>query len=441
MEKHCPPSGLSTLKLKALHPVPLVAQRWGNTNIAPTAWAGSRLKATLRRSIVGLGCLGAVSCSAPAWAALPHGTNVTVLPLVLRSVTSSDVNLSPLPPVLPKPTNAQTETDDEADEPQPIPVTTSNAATSNAPLAHCSEVATRRYAILVNQPIDSLPQLPEFLTIAATPCQYFGILMTFFGTFDSAESVTLRADQLRQLKLDAVVHSFKGDISSLNRNYRAYSVIVEMGANPDTTVQQLQSLRFSPQKVNLGNRAVLVVSPSSSLAPARAVSNNLRARGLTTQVISATLLNRNLRPAADPNRTTVAQGNSTNTAAGNTPRPPRPGNTGNSTGTNPGNGANNNSNPKPSGTKPNPKGAQTANNGATLPPIPALPQGKVYRLLIPVRGAETLAQARAIASDAFPRTIQGKKLIQVRSYTDRDNVTRERNRFNERFPGTIVIIE
>jgi hypothetical protein len=58
-----------------------------------------------------------------------------------------------------------------------------------------------------------------------------------------------------------------------------------------------------------------------------------------------------------------------------------------------------------------------------------------------MRNAETLTQARAIASDAFPRTIQGKRLIQVRSYTDRDNVTRERNRFNERFPGTIVIIE
>jgi hypothetical protein len=58
-----------------------------------------------------------------------------------------------------------------------------------------------------------------------------------------------------------------------------------------------------------------------------------------------------------------------------------------------------------------------------------------------MRSAETLAQARAIAADAFPRTIQGRQFIQVRSYTDRDNVTRERNRFNERFPGTIVIIE
>ncbi|MEI6428786.1 MAG: hypothetical protein WCO45_10440 [Pseudanabaena sp. ELA607] len=367
------------------------------------------LQGSLLSGLLGLGLMS-LCASAAAAGSNPQGLRIDQLNL------SFTVNSALSNQASPGETDAPTEDEEETGEP-PLPLTTSNAApNNNAPLANCSNLAIRRYVILVNQPIDSLPQLPEFLTIAAAPCQYFGILMTSFGTFDNAESVILRADQLRQLKLDAVVHSFKGDVSGLNKNYRAYSVIAEMGSNPDNTVQQLQALRFSPQKVNLGNRTVLVVSPSSSLAPAKTVANNLRTRGFTTQVISASLLNRNFYPPADPNRGETA------TAQGATPNPAsRPANSS-----------------KPPNSKPSPK--PTANNAA-LPAIPPLPQGKVYRLLIPMRNAETLTQARAIASDAFPCTIQGKRLIQVRSYTDRDNVTRERNRFNERFPGTIVIIE
>jgi hypothetical protein len=407
MKKYCTPSGLKTSR-------PFL------------------LGTGLLGVFLGLGCL---PLGTDVVAAIPIAPNLVPTPLSpqLAAIQGSGFTLLKLDPAqaAPRPTNAQTEVEDEADEPQPIPVTTASPTASNTPLVHCSEISTRRYAILVNQPIDSLPQLPEFLTIAAAPCQYFGILMTFFGTFDNAESVTLRADQLRQLKLDAVVHSFQGDVSALNRTYRAYSVIAEMGSNPNSTIQQLQALRFSPQKVNLGNRTVLVVSPSSSLAPARTVSNNLRARGLTTQVISSSLLNRPLRPSGDASRPEVAQGNPENPAASGTnqTRPPRSGNTSKPSGANP--------NPKPN-TRQNPS---NNTNRAALPPIPPLPQGKVYRLLIPMRSAETLAQARAIAADAFPRTIQGRQFIQVRSYTDRDNVTRERNRFNERFPGTIVIIE
>jgi hypothetical protein len=161
MKKYCTPSGLKTSR-------PFL------------------LGTGLLGVFLGLGCL---PLGTDVVAAIPIAPNLVPTPLSpqLAAIQGSGFTLLKLDPAqaAPRPTNAQTEVEDEADEPQPIPVTTASPTASNTPLVHCSEISTRRYAILVNQPIDSLPQLPEFLTIAAAPCQYFGILMTLRLTMPS----------------------------------------------------------------------------------------------------------------------------------------------------------------------------------------------------------------------------------------------------------------
>ncbi|MDX2256783.1 MAG: hypothetical protein NW214_14815 [Pseudanabaenaceae cyanobacterium bins.39] len=244
-------------------------------------------------------------------------------------------------------------------------------------LVACSQVSNRKYAVMVDRPASMLPQLREFLAIAAVPCHYLNTSMTFFGGFDNANASTFRANQLRELGIDAVVHSFLGKANDIPAALQASMVLVESTGETNTTIQQIRSLTGKNAiAATFNNRSVLLAAPLSSPASANAIASSLRNQRFSAQVISAALL--------APNSNSSSPRNGTAT----TPR----------------------------------------NNAATT-----------YRVLVPNRNANTLTQVRAIAADAFPIKLNNVSYIQARTYTDVNNANRERDRLNIRFPGTIVI--
>ena len=244
----------------------------------------------------------------------------------------------------------------------------------------CQQLTNRRYVVILDRPANQLPQLPEFLAIAAVPCGYLNTSMTFFGGFDNAQSSTFRANQLRALGLDAVVHSFSAKVNDIPANLQAAVVLVELNQEPNMAIQQTQSLSGkSAVLATFNNRSVLLVAPLSSQQSASAIATNLRGQGLAAQVIGASLL-------ASPSTSSTSS--------------------------------------VPTNSVPTSKPTSTA---------------KVYRVLVPNVSANTLKQIRELAPDAFVTIFKGKSYIQVRTYTNRSNAHRERDRLNALFAGTILL--
>ncbi|MCX5934483.1 MAG: hypothetical protein NTU99_06795 [Pseudanabaena sp. LacPavin_0818_WC45_MAG_42_6] len=244
----------------------------------------------------------------------------------------------------------------------------------------CQLLTNRRYVVILDRPANQLPQLPEFLAIAAVPCGYLNSSMTFFGGFDNAQSSTFRANQLRALGLDAVVHSFSAKVNDIPANLQAAVVLVELNQEPNMAIQQTQSLSGkSAVLATFNNRSVLLVAPLSSQQSASAIATKLRSQGLAAQVIGASLL-------ASPSTSSTSS--------------------------------------VPTNSVPTSKPTSTA---------------KVYRVLVPNVSANTLKQIRELAPDAFVTIFKGKSYIQVRTYTNRSNAHRERDRLNARFAGTILL--
>ena len=244
----------------------------------------------------------------------------------------------------------------------------------------CQQLTNRRYVVVLDRPANQLPQLPEFLAIAAVPCGYLNTSMTFFGGFDNAQSSTFRANQLRALGLDAVVHSFSAKVNDIPANLQAAVVLVELNQEPSMAIQQTQSLSGkSAVLATFNNRSVLLVAPLSSQQSASTIATKLRGQGLAAQVIGASLI-------ASPSTSSTSS--------------------------------------VPTNSVPTSKPTSTA---------------KVYRVLVPNVSANTLKQIRELAPDAFVTIFKGKSYIQVRTYTNRSNAHRERDRLNALFAGTILL--
>ncbi|TYQ29411.1 hypothetical protein PseudUWO311_00505 [Pseudanabaena sp. UWO311] len=244
----------------------------------------------------------------------------------------------------------------------------------------CQQLTNRRYVVVLDRPANQLPQLPEFLAIAAVPCGYLNTSMTFFGGFDNIQSSTFRANQLRALGLDAVVHSFSTKVNDIPANLQAAVVLVELNQEPSMAIQQVQALSGkSAVLATFNNRSVLLVAPLSSQQSASAIATKLRGQGLAAQVIGASLI-------ASPSTSSTSS--------------------------------------VPTNSVPTSKPTSTA---------------KVYRVLVPNVSANTLKQIRELAPDAFVTIFKGKSYIQVRTYTNRSNAHRERDRLNALFAGTILL--
>jgi hypothetical protein len=84
-------------------------------------------------------------------------------------------------------------------------------------------------------------------------------------------------------------------------------------------------------------------------------------------------------------------------------------------------------------------------NPVPTPNNPANPQNPdsskkiIYRVLVPNSNTNTLKLIRESAPDAFVTILKGKSYIQARTYNNRSNAHRERDRLNSQFPGTILI--
>ncbi|GBO53470.1 hypothetical protein APA_1377 [Pseudanabaena sp. lw0831] len=225
--------------------------------------------------------------------------------------------------------------------------------------------------------------MPEFLAIAAVPCDYLNTSMTFFGGFDNVQSSTFRANQLRALGLDAVVHSFSTKVNDIPANLQAAVVLVELSKEPNMAIQQVQTLSGKNAVLaTFNNRSVLLAAPLSSQQSASAIATKLRGQGLAAQVIGASLI-------ASPMTTNTTSSIPTNSVPTSTTNP-----------------------------------TSTAT---------------IYRVLVPNTNANTLKQIRELAPDAFVTIFKSKSYIQVRTYTNRSNAHRERDRLNARFAGTILI--
>jgi len=252
----------------------------------------------------------------------------------------------------------------------------------NATLA-CPQLTNRRYVVILDRPANQLPQLPEFLAIAAVPCGYLNASMTFFGGFENVQASTFRANQLRALGLDAVVHSFTAKVNDIPANLQATVVLVELSKEPNMAIQQVQSLsRKNALLATFNNRSVILAAPLSSQQSANAIATRLRGQGLAAQVIGASLI-------ASP----ISSANTSSSVT-----------------------------TKPTTTKP------TTSSTA-----------RIYRVLVPNTSANTLKQIRESAPDAFVTVFKGKSYIQVRTYSNRSNAHRERDRLNRRFPNTILL--
>jgi hypothetical protein len=247
----------------------------------------------------------------------------------------------------------------------------------------CPQLTNRRYVVMLDRPANRLPQLPEFLAIAAAPCGYLNASMTFFGGFDNVQSSTFRANQLRALGLDAVVHSFSAKVNDIPANLQSAVVLVELNQEPNMAIQQVQTLSGkSAVLATFNNRSVLLAAPLSSQQSANAIATKLRGQGLAAQVIGASLI-------ASPSATSSTSSVPTNSVPVSTTKP-----------------------------------TSTAT---------------IYRVLVPNTSANTLKQIRELAPDAFVTIFKGKSYIQVRTYTNRSNAHRERDRLNARFSGTILL--
>ncbi|MBD2178556.1 hypothetical protein H6F42_16690 [Pseudanabaena sp. FACHB-1998] len=260
-------------------------------------------------------------------------------------------------------------------------------AQSIQPANACPQLTNRRYVVLLDRPANLLPQLPEFLAIAAVPCTYLNGSMTFFGGFDNAQASTFRASQLRELGLDAIVHSFTAKVNDIPANLQGAAILVDPSNDPNAVLQRVRSLTGKGAVfATFSNRSVILAAPLFSQQSANSSAVLLRNQGLAAQVISAELIS---APKAPDNLA-----------------PPNP--------------------------------VPTPNNPAN-PQNPDSSKKIIYRVLVPNSNANTLKLIRESAPDAFVTILKGKSYIQVRTYTNRSNAHRERDRLNSQFSGTILI--
>lgn len=125
------------------------------------------------------------------------------------------------------------------------------------------------------------------------------------------------------------------------------------------------------------NRSVILAAPLSSQQSANAIASLLRNRGIAAQAISADLI-------AAPNQTNSS--------------------------------------------------IPTASLPISTPNTNPTSSTKIiYRVLVPNANANTLKQLRELASDAFVTILKGKSYIQVRTYLNRSNAHRDRDRLNVQF--------
>ncbi|MFM7886203.1 MAG: hypothetical protein ACKPCM_05830 [Pseudanabaena sp.] len=255
------------------------------------------------------------------------------------------------------------------------------------PTNNCSQLTNRRYVTIIDRPANLLPQLPRYLVLAAIPCNYLNGSMTFFGGFDNVKTSAFRANQLREMGLDAVVYSFNTKVSDIPNNLQAAAVLVELNNDANVVIQQVRSLTGKTALLaTFNNRSVIVNAPLSSIPTANAIASLLRSRGFAAQVISADIIGPiNAAPVNDTSTSSV---------------------------------------PTSSLTPPNNSSSITRTT---------------YRILVPDANANTLKQIRASAPDAFLTIFRGQSYIQVRTYTNRDYAHRERDRLNAIYPGTILL--
>lgn len=260
-------------------------------------------------------------------------------------------------------------------------------AQASVPTNNCSQLTNRRYVTLIDRPANSLPQLPRYLVLAAVPCTYLNGSMTFFGGFDNVKTSAFRASQLRELGLDAIVYSFNAKVNDVPANVQAAAVLVELNNDPNAAIQQVRSLTGkSAVLATLSTRSVIIAAPLSSQQSANAIASLLRRQGFAAQVISADII---ATPYVSPN-------NVPSTSV--------------------------------------PISTPTTNSNSTTNTRPT-----IYRVLVPNITADTLNQLRVSAPDAFVTIFRGQSYIQVRTYTNRDNAHRERDRLNASYPGTILL--
>lgn len=259
------------------------------------------------------------------------------------------------------------------------------------PSQTCVQLTNRRYGVFVGRAANLLPQLPEFLAIAAVPCGYLQHSLTFFGSFDDLQRARFRADQLRQAGLEAVVHSFATTAPMVPDAYRAAVVLVEPTADTSKTLGEVRSLATA-QPATLGTRSVILAAPMSSVSTATALSAAMRGRGLAAQAISVSSIRVLGEPSPSPN-------------------------------------------PSPS---PTPNPSVTPSPRPTTKPTP---KPTVFRLLVPSTSMNTLAQVRRVSPDAFERLYRGRRFVQVRSYGDRSNAQRELERLRSQFANIQLIQE
>jgi len=252
------------------------------------------------------------------------------------------------------------------------------------PTQTCQQLANGRYAVIIDRPVNQLPQLPDSLAVSVLPCRYLTASMTFLGSFENLNSSIYRANQIRQLGLDAVVHSFTDKNNDSAKHLRASALLIEVPSHPDFAIQQVRMLTGKPSFwATFNNRYVILSAPLSSQQTANILANNLRSQGFAVQAVGAIWIS-DFTPITRPE----------------------------------------NINPALSYRLTSQTSTKTQ---------------KVYQVLIPLDNNKNLKQSSSITSDAFPKIVGGRSYLQVRSYKDLGNAIRERDRLSASFLGVILV--
>jgi hypothetical protein len=252
------------------------------------------------------------------------------------------------------------------------------------PTQTCQQLANGNYAVIIDKPVNQLPQLPEFLAVSVLPCRYFTASMTFLGSFKNVNTSIYRAGQIRNMGLDAVVHSFTDKNNNSAQHFRAAALLIEVPLNADLAIQQVRMLTGKPSFLaTFNNRPVILSAPLSSQQTANILANNLRSQGFAAQSVGAIWIS-DSDPVNKPANTNKVLSNSSI--------------------------------------------SQTSAKAQ-----------KVYQLLIPMDNNQNLKQASYITSDAFPKIVRGRTYLQIRSYKDIGNAIRERDRLSTKFLGVILV--
>jgi hypothetical protein len=276
------------------------------------------------------------------------------------------------------------------------PATAQPITTAIFPSKTCQQLTSRRYAVILDRPATWLPQLPDFLSTTAIPCRYLNTSMTFFGSFENLESSLVRAKQLSQLGLDTSIHSFIDRKNNDSKQFRSSALLVELPVNPNLAIQEVRALTGKTAFfATFNNRSVILASPLTNQRNASLLAYKLRNHGFATQLISAVWID-----DVDANSAIRNAYKSTKSLDKTTPNP------------------------------------YFSKNYSTRKKPQIL-----YRLLIPLDRSSQIKQAQRIFPDAFQRNVSGRSYIQVRSYLDRQNAHRERDRLNINFPEVILEAE